>query len=164
MNSNTSANAQAAWLHVREIFEREGVDNVTWVWSVNVDSPDTVPIGPLYPGDEAVDWIGIDGYNGGDALPWGGWRSPESIFGSTVAEVRAVSDRPVILSEVGSTEAGGSKALWISELFEYVERNDIRTLVWFELDKETDWRIRSSAESVEAFRREAAQRSIRNWP
>ena len=163
-NSNTPADAQSAWRHVRAIFEDEGVDNVIWVWSVNVESPDTVPIAPLYPGDDLVDWVGVDGYNGGEALPWGGWRSPESIFGSTIAEVRAVSSRPVILSEVGSAEAGGSKGRWIAELFEYVDRDDIRSVVWFELDKETDWRIRSSPEAVEAFRREAANRDIaRSW-
>jgi beta-mannanase len=55
-----------AWRHIHRIFEAEGVENVTWIWSPNmIDHPNSVlnSIRNYYPGDEYVDWVGIDGYN-----------------------------------------------------------------------------------------------------
>jgi hypothetical protein len=62
---------------------------------------------PLHPGDNAVDWLALDGYNGGGALPRGGWRSPREVFGASLADLRALSDRPVLITEVGRGEQGG---------------------------------------------------------
>ena len=42
-------------------------------------------------------------------------------------------------------EAGGDKAAWIVEMFSWLDANDdVGAVIWFEHDKETDWRIRSS--------------------
>jgi hypothetical protein len=58
----------------------------------------------------------------------------------------------VELSEIASTEAGGSKASWIRDMFAEVRNRPwIRSLVWFNLRKETDWRIESSASAQRAF-------------
>jgi hypothetical protein len=155
VNGNTPGDAVAAFRHVRAVFDREGARQVTWVWCVNVPGPGYAPIKPLYPGDDVVDWVAVDGYNGGTALPWGGWRSPEQLFGDTLDALDALSDRPLAITEVGSAEQGGDKAAWVRTLFDLALDRGVRVLVWFDLAKEADWRIASSAGSAAAFREEA---------
>ena len=56
------------------------------------------------------------------------------------------------LPEIASAEAGGDKAGWIAQLFAEIRRRPyIREIVWFNLDKEADWRISSSPAAQEAF-------------
>jgi hypothetical protein len=156
VNGNTSAEAIAAWKHVRAVFDREGVQNVVWVWCVNVHAPGTTPYGDIYPRDDALDWVAVDGYNGGTVLPWGGWRSPQALFGPSLDDLDAVSDPPLAIAEVGSGEQGGDKAAWVEQLFRLAVDRRVRVLIWFEYAKETDWRVNSSPGSVAAFRRAAA--------
>jgi hypothetical protein len=155
VNGNTTEQAVTAWQHVRGIFAAEGVQNAVWIWCVNVHAEDTAAFADLYPGDDAVDWVALDGYNGGTVLPWGGWRTPREIFGASLEDLRELSQRPVVITEVGSAEEGGSKAVWIRELFDLIGDEGVRGLIWFQYDKETDWRVQSSAAAAAAFRREA---------
>ena len=156
VNGNTPGDAIAAWKHVRRIFDAEGAHNVVWVWCVNVHAAGYADYAPLYPGDEAVDWVAVDGYNGGDALPWGGWRSPEDVFGPSLTDLSNLSDRPLAISEVASAEQGGNKATWIEDLFELALARGVRVLIWFDYNKETDWRVGSSPASESAMRAHAA--------
>lgn len=151
VNGNTAEDAIAAWRHVQSVFEVEGAD-VVWVWAVNVSGDTTVPYEEFYPGDDAVDWVGLDGYNGGDALPWGGWRTPEQLLGDDVEALDELSDRPLLVTEVGSAEAGGDKARWIRELFAFADEHEVDGLMWFDYRKEADWRVVSSPEALAAFR------------
>ena len=153
VNGNTPAQAVAAWQHVRRVFAAEGAVEALWIWCANVHADGTASFASLYPGDSAVDWVGLDGYNGGTALPWGGWRSPREVFGASLADLDELSERPVVLTEVGSAEDGGSKAAWIGELFDLVAEEGVAGLIWFEHDKETDWRVQSSPAAAAAFRR-----------
>ena len=48
--------------------------------------------------------------------------------------------------------ACGSKPLWIKQMFEFVERNDwIRSVVWFDVPKQADWRVATSPAAERAF-------------
>ncbi len=52
----------------------------------------------------------------------------------------------MMIAETASTEVGGDKSVWIAELFEWAaQRRNRKAVVWFHYDKETDWRIDSSA-------------------
>jgi hypothetical protein len=155
VNGNAPGEAVAAWNHVRQIFRIEGAHNVVWVWCVNVHAPGYAAYPPLYPGDKDVDWVAIDGYNGGDALPWGGWRSPQQVFGKSLSDLHELTDRPLVVTEVASAEQGGDKADWIHDLFELALDHGIRVLVCFDHEKEADWRVASSPGSAAAMRREA---------
>ena len=139
---------------MRRVFAAEGVENAVWIWCVNVHAEGTTAFADLYPGDDAVDWVALDGYNGGTALPWGGWRTPEEVFGTSLDDLRALSRRPLVITEVGSAEQGGSKATWIREMFDLATEKGVRGLIWFEHDKETDWRVESTPAAAAAFRRE----------
>ena len=60
--SDKAANFIAAWKHIHGIFTAAGACNVTWVWDPNVSYSGSAPLEAWYPGDDVVDWIGIDGY------------------------------------------------------------------------------------------------------
>ncbi|WP_348994483.1 hypothetical protein [Pseudarthrobacter sp. AL20] len=60
---------------------------------------------------------------------------------------------PILISETASSEAGGNKAAWNAGLVSYLaDQPDMVGFVWFHLQKETDWRINSSATSASAFK------------
>ncbi|MEU7283096.1 glycosyl hydrolase [Streptomyces sp. NPDC045431] len=61
--AGTPAEFVAAWRHLHDRFERLGVDNVVWVWTVSGYLGNARQMKELYPGDAYVDWIGMDQYN-----------------------------------------------------------------------------------------------------
>jgi hypothetical protein len=77
------------------------------------------------------------------------------VFGSSLETLKKLTDRPLAITEVASAEQGGDKARWIGDLFGLVEKNDVRVLIWFEYDKEADWRAESSPAAAAAMHREA---------
>lgn len=154
-NGNNPADYVAAYRHVHDLFRRAGATNVLWIWCPNVVLPRSEPLEAMYPGDQHVDLIGLDGYNGGTDVPGrGGWLSPEQIFQPTLAALAGIAPATrVLLNETASTEQGGSKGHWIDQLVGYVQRESrLAGFVWFNVHKDTDWRIQSSAESIAAMR------------
>jgi mannan endo-1,4-beta-mannosidase len=144
----------SAWQHLVSIFREEGVTNVRWVWAPNVDRSGTMPFSSYFPGDDWVDYVGLDGYNFG-AID-GSWFSLEELFSSSYAKVTALSTKPVIITETGSSELGGSKADWIREGFiKTIPQRFPRVagVIWFNKEQDgVDWRIETSVSSQEAFR------------
>lgn len=143
-----------AWRHVHAVFTDRGADAVSWVWSPNAVLDDSSDLAPWYPGDEYVDVLGVDGYNWGTSRAWTTWTEPEGVFDATFAALRALAPaKPILVTEVGCAEAGGCKARWIESFVRYLQRQpDVEGFVWFEHDKETDWRIASSERSARALR------------
>lgn len=146
---NSPAQFVAAWRHLHDVFAAAGASNVRWVWSPIQDRQ----IGGLYPGDRYVDLVGVSGFNGGSALPWGGWRSFEGLFGPTLTRLhRLAPTKPVQISETASAEQGGNKAAWIAHMFTVLRhRPYVTSLVWFDAAKQTVWPIDSSRAAVSAF-------------
>jgi len=149
----------AAWRHVRDVFDDAGADNVTWVWSPNTPYDGTTPLEDLYPGDEQVEAVALDGYNWSTVRPDLGWQSFEETFGPGIGELAALTDRPLFIGEVASAEQGGDKAAWVRDMFDTMRSADeVCGFTWFDIAKETDWRIDSSPASHEAFRAELGDR------
>jgi beta-mannanase len=157
-NGNRPRDYVAAWRHVHDIFTSVGATNVSWVWSPSVLGAGRVPLRDVFPGRAYVDWLAADGYNGGTALSWGGWLSFRQLFASTfAAERRLAPGKPLMVAETASAEAGGHKAAWISHMFSWLATHpSVRAVVWFNQDKETDWRIQSSAAAAVAYAAGAA--------
>ncbi len=158
VNGNTPQQFVEAWRHIHDIFEQVGATNVQWVWSINVRYGNNYPFADLYPGDGYVDWIGIDGYNWGTDPHLGKphWQSFTDVFGATYREVTGlVPNKPVMITETGSTEHGGDKAAWIRSAFfdEIPNLPRIRVVIWFnQADGPSDFRIDSSPQALDAFR------------
>ncbi|MCS5716280.1 glycosyl hydrolase [Herbiconiux sp. CPCC 205716] len=144
----------AAYRHVHDLVSAEAGDRVVWVWAPNnVDSAGAPAALEYYPGDDYVDWTGIDGYNWGTSDPDFEWQSFESVVDSVYDDLHTIG-KPVIIGETASAETGGSKAGWIRDIVPTLTTRfpDIRALVWFDVDKERDWRIRSSPAALQGFR------------
>jgi hypothetical protein len=151
VNGNAPGQYVAAWRHVHDLFAHAGATNVAWIWTPNVVYPGTTALAELYPGDAYVNWVGVDGYNWGSTRPQG-WQSPEAVFGETLSALRQLSSRPIVIGETASAEAGGSKAAWINQFFATLAAHpEVRAFLWFNLNKETDWRIESSPAATQAF-------------
>ncbi len=158
VNGNTSADYIAAWRHVVDIFRQAGATNARWVWCPNVAGAPQVTFPTLYPGDSYVDWVGLDGYNWGTSQPSDPskqWTGLAAIFGASYDALVALTSKPVMIAETASTELGGDKAAWITQglLTDVPTRLPaVRAVIWFDENKETDWRVNSSATALTAFR------------
>jgi hypothetical protein len=152
VNGNRLGDYVAAWRHVHRIFRAAGTTNAKWVWTPYVRLPGSAPLASFYPGDRFVDWVGLDGYNWGSTRPGSAWQTFAEIFGPSLAELRDITDKPLMIGEVASTEIGGDKAAWMNDFFDGLKRNPaIRAFAWFNFDKESDWRIESSEAATAAF-------------
>jgi hypothetical protein len=144
-----------AWRHVVSVFRQVGASNVKWVWSPNVDNG-SYPFAAYFPGDSWVDYVGLDGYNWGTAgIGVNKWQSLAQVFTSSYEQITQLSSKPVMITEMSSSEAGGDKASWITTGFlhtipEHFPR--VTAVIWFDRNQEEDWRIASSSASLEAYR------------
>ena len=147
----------SAYRYLVDIFRREGITNVKFVWSINHESVPYEPINQTtkyFPGEAYVDMVGLDGYNFGTSRAGSTWRNFYEIFSPAYSFVSGVyPNKPIIIAEVASTEIGGNKTNWINDMFISLSKMPkIREIIWFSLLKETDWRIDSSPSSSEAFK------------
>lgn len=144
----------AAWRHVTGLFAERGADNVRWVWSPNeTDEPRVADnrMERYWPGVDHVDVLGLSGFNWGGDHPTG-WRSFSEIFAEPVNRVRQLADLPVWLTEVASAESDGAKGAWIADMVASLsDFPAVGALVWFDENKERDWRIDSSSASFDSF-------------
>lgn len=154
VNGNVTGDYVNAWRHVRDIFSAAGVTNVQWVWSPNVPYFGAVDMGSVYPGDGYVDIVALDGYNWGTTQTWGSsWQLPSDLFGAGLSALRTIAPgKEVIIAETASAEQGGSKADWHTALISYLNAQpDVTAVVMFDMNKEVDWRIDSTATAASAF-------------
>jgi hypothetical protein len=144
----------AAFRHIHDLFVAAGATNIVWAWCPNLVDADGENARTMdyYPGDAYVDWVGIDGYN------WtkynDRWLSFAQLF-AHVYPLLAARGKPILVGEMASAEIGGNKAAWIDGIVPALQSKypQIKAIVWFDIDKETDWRINSSPASAAAFSR-----------
>jgi len=154
---STPADFVAAWQRFHKVVRAQGATNVIWVLSFNTSNANSTPYKELYPGDDYVDWVAIDGYNWGVGFSWSGWASFDGVFRKSYEELIAVSDKPLMLSEVNSATRGGDKASWLTNMLtEEVPRDypAIQAIVFFNENKtggeKVDWRIEISDAYIRA--------------
>jgi hypothetical protein len=141
----------AAWRHIVTLFRSQGANNVTWLWTLQADEKGTGPIASWWPGAQYVTWVGVDGYY---YLPSENFFS---IFGQTIAQVRTITSKPLLLSETAVGPQAG-KAAKIPGLFAGMRHYGTLGLVWFDISQDggtysQDWRIENSLGAETAFRR-----------
>jgi hypothetical protein len=166
VQGETPATFVAAWRHIVTVFRDAGATNVRWVWSPNTDCAGRCPFTAYFPGDSYVDWLGLDGYNFASTHN-AAWVSLHYVFASSYATITSLSSKPLMLAEVASAPSPGDKARWIRRGFRQTipqEFPRVRAAVWFDSDKEADWRVNSSAASLKAWRHVVASERYDGQP
>ena len=167
VNGNVTGDYANAWRHVVDLFNAQGVTNVTWVWAPNINYAGSADLVALYPGAAYVGLTGLDGFNWGTIPSGTGWKRPWDVFGASLGSLQYVApDKNILITEVASTETEGAntKATWILDAVYYFNHwGDgkpirIEGFIWFDFDKEARWRIDSSKASYEAMRKALADR------
>ncbi|HZQ10768.1 MAG TPA: glycosyl hydrolase [Anaerolineae bacterium] len=163
-NGNAPGEYVQAWRHVHDIFKRVGANNVTWVWCVSIEYPGSQDIRSLYPGDDYVDWVGMDGFNWVHirGLPW---RSMAALFTPTYNFLTSLApNKPIIIAEFASsenlttTDPELGKARWISDAFlETLPKQfrNVKAIAWFNWNEGKDaydWEWDSSISAANAFK------------
>jgi hypothetical protein len=152
----------AAWRHFHDIVTAQGATNVTWVWCPNIEYIGSTSLDSLYPGDAYVDWTCMDGYNRGTnpILP-DSWKTFTQVMQPTYQKLQALAPtKPIMIAETSSSEFGGSKSGWITDLLTTELPQTfprIKALVWFnwnifEQGGHWDYHIESSPSAQEAFK------------
>jgi hypothetical protein len=146
VGNNTPAKVIAAWRRIHNAFS--GVTNVKFAWDVNnVSVPDTAAnaISVYYPGDDYVDYVGADGFNFDN--PWQTWSQ---VFSKPLAVLKQYNKPIYIFSTACSP--GLQKAQWILDMGAGAKQYNIAGWLWFNTNKERDWRVNSDASSLAAFK------------
>ncbi|MBN1797337.1 MAG: hypothetical protein JW822_02090 [Spirochaetales bacterium] len=159
----------AVWKYVVDRFRAAGAYNVKWIWcphgpSIDLPEDEWNDLENYWPGEEYVDWIGLDAYNWYPEDPWGGarpFRDFDNCFRQLYDECVLIADRPIMIAEFATCEfsyEGLTKAQWIKQAFMKIKNEypKIKLFTWFNINKELDWRVNSSAEALKAFKQAMA--------
>lgn len=134
-----------------------GNTNILWVFCPNAES---VPVPSeesgttwnamrnYYPGGAYVDVLGLDGYNWGTSRNQKehGWTSRpqmfKAIFEIPARELMGIAPRkPLFVFETASVGTASDKEKWLRGAFRACSDLGIYGIVWFQVDKETDWTL-----------------------
>jgi hypothetical protein len=165
VNGNQQGDFARAWRHVVDVFRAQDADNVSFVWCPNVVGPKSTPLTGLYPGNDYVEWTGMDGYN------WGTdegnqWQTFSDVFSgsayngghNTYQEVLDLApNKPMMIAETGTSRNGGDPGAWVRDALNTQLPNNfpqVKALVWFNWDDANpvlSWPIESSPTIQAAF-------------
>jgi mannan endo-1,4-beta-mannosidase len=136
----------AAWRHIVTVFQKQGAENATWLWTINTIHKQTGVPSPesWWPGSSYVTWVGIDGYYTDRTSIFA------SVFGPTIADVRALTRKPILIAETSVTPTAGQSAK-IADLFAGVHIYGLLGFVWFDSFDKVDLRL-TSPSAITAFR------------
>lgn len=149
-----------AWKRFHDIVKEEGATNVIWVFSPQVETPTTTDIAALYPGDDYVDWVALDGYNWGETRSWSNWQSFKDIFYKSYIKLHELApSKPFMIAEVNTVDKGGDRGAWYKQMLSEEIPNDfpeIDAIVFFNEDKTEEeginWLIDNTPTSLEQFK------------
>lgn len=149
-----------AWIRFHNILKEEGAANAIWVFAPQIESPSTIEFDLLYPGEEYVDWVGLDGYNWGDTQSWSNWQDFSTVFLNSYNKLRTIAPgKPFMLSEVNTTDIGGNKGLWYKDMLTHQIPEiftNIDAIVFFNEDKtkqeKVNWLIDASPDALKDFK------------
>ncbi len=131
---------------IRDAILAQGVgpDQVRFVFVMNGGTAVGESYADYYPGDEAVDIVGLTKLNRGNP-----WRDYEATFGVHIREVQDTLTRtkPILIHQTGSVAAGGDRDIWLRDMFQRLKAEDqVIGAIYFNRDKfeagtQNDYRI-----------------------
>lgn len=152
----------SAYQRIVNIFKKEGASNVKFIWcpnSMSVPQENWNYIMDSYPGDEYVDFVGIDVYNGAGEEGTPIWRSfRKEAIETYFTLTDKLPHKPLFICETASRERNvsekkdlQSKADWIKQMSEALktDMSQVKLVVWF--NEYESFKVNSSPQSKEAF-------------
>jgi hypothetical protein len=115
----------SAWRHVVDVFRQAKVRNVKWAWIMNVQFTGSEKLSRLWPGDNYVNILGIDGY----------FTYPSSFanfFGPTIVEMKQLSSDPLLITETAAAPSAGKTGA-LTQLAAGVQQYGLIGFVWFDI-------------------------------
>jgi hypothetical protein len=155
--------------------------NILWVWNPNSRDYPLAGDAPwnqynnYYPGDDYVDWVGLDGYNWGDGSGngYGYWVGFNELFAPQLTDLQQrYPDKLQMIPEIASVEDPSDpnrKANFIRDAFQAsFSFQNLRYIIWVHDDTfvdafrtppaVADFRVNSSPETLAAY-----QQAIAAW-
>jgi hypothetical protein len=137
---------QEMWRRVHGELTVAGARQITWLWQVSAAWATSEPLSLLWPGNRYVTEAGIDGQLGNSAATF------SSVFSQTVTQIRDITRKPIMLSEVAVNKSPARSAQ-ITSLFSGARGDDLSALVLF--DVHPRWQFDDDPAALEAFRKGA---------
>jgi beta-mannanase len=143
--SRGPAGAVAAWQRIRGIFRDVGATNVAFVWCPGVGPPPRTPQrwDAYFPGVDAVDWIGVDGYVR-DADPHAARSAFRRVFGQFYERFSRLG-KPLMIAETGALPR--AQSAYLSNLARLLPAAypQVKALVYFDAPgPRGDWSLTMS--------------------
>ena len=151
------------------IFNRNGADNVTWIFHVNADNKPREPwnnMAAYYPGDQYVDWLGVSVYSA--QYPGDQWDDFTVSMDPAYRELTNLAPaKPIAILEFGIIEdqfVAFRKADWISNALSALRSNrypKVKAVAYWHESAwirtgENDMRVNSSPSALQAYQNEIA--------
>jgi hypothetical protein len=146
----------SAYQHIHDVFETDGVTNVTYAWTMMAWSFRSGNAAAYYPGDDVVDVVAADGYNQ-YGCPQGNapWRSFTDIFNAFYS-FGAEHGKRMVVAEWGAHEDPadpGREASWFDEASAQLQQwPGIVAVLYFDADRGCARWVDSSPQTLDAFR------------
>lgn len=168
VHGNTTAQFRAAWRHIVRLFRRYHATKVRFVWNVDKElNRPRVTLRSLWPGNQYVDWTGIDVFDREDKAH-GTFPNPVTALRHTVADIHRLTHKPIILAESG-TVSSARKGSWIRELFSGTSKLGVKAVVYFNevvhptASTTINWRLNSTQAALRASKQTLKGAAVA-WP
>lgn len=144
----TADEYRAAWRHIDKIADSVCRQNmystlVLMGWTANPQSHKDWRT--YYPGDDVIDVLAFDPYNGVHDPQRDYYASPASMYDDVVAVAREAG-KPYGIAETGSRKipsdpTGVKRAAWLSEVAKYNRENGALFVTYFQSPRDGEWRL-----------------------
>jgi len=136
VNGNTADQYIAAWRHIWSRFNATGATkNVKFVWCPNNSNRPGIDQRIFYPGDQYVDWIGLDAYSWDPKYSFRQTISENAVPQNPYARLTNMTSKPMMIAEFGVNQTGGTPSQvesWFIQLSKDMSLfPNIQALVYF---------------------------------
>lgn len=153
----------AAWRHVYTLFRHYGATKVQFIWNPDkLLTHQKLSFFKLWPGNNYVDWVGLDVYQGGPNAK-GFYPSAQLITTQSVNLIRRFTSKPLMIPEVGVANFP-NKPHWIATALTGLAALGAKSVVWFNEDvSQANWRLDSSSAALRSARQTLSGTAV-VWP
>ncbi|MEO5873569.1 MAG: glycosyl hydrolase [Streptosporangiaceae bacterium] len=144
----------AAWKRIHKIFVAKKATNAIWMWQPNeVGSRPKVYLKSFFPGNAAIDWVGVVGYYRTKSKR----RTFDSIFKPTFTQVGKLTKKPILIPEIAVSPVA-KRSQYVRDFLAGVSGYpNVIGFIWFNQDKrpnesDGDFRLEGPPSGIKAYK------------